>query len=167
MPEPVSSTRRFDMLPKIHKEIWPSPIRPPCRPIVSDVNTNSSNIAKFIEFYLFLIASSFQGFLLDSSHLIAILRSTTFRPSSILCTFDVRSLYTNIPISEGINRVSHAFDRFPQPQRPKEAILQLLRLSLERNDFCFRDTYWLQTKGVAMGKSFGGSFTNIYLGYWE
>uniref|UniRef100_A0A671KJ79 Uncharacterized protein n=1 Tax=Sinocyclocheilus anshuiensis TaxID=1608454 RepID=A0A671KJ79_9TELE len=47
--------RRFYLLPKIHKnsKSWSIPDRvPPGRPIVSDCNSETYNIAEFIEFYL-------------------------------------------------------------------------------------------------------------------
>lgn len=47
-------TRKFYILPKIHKPIskWKNPKCPPGRPIVSDVNTESSKIAEFIDYYI-------------------------------------------------------------------------------------------------------------------
>lgn len=159
--------RRFYVLPKLHKCTWPSLEMPPGRPIISDINSWSGHSSKFIEFHLFPLAKSLPSFLRDSQHLIAILRRFSLPANFILCTFDVKSLYTNIPINEGIRRVAMAFSRFPDQNRPDERILQLLKFSLERNDFCFNSDRFMQTSGVAMGKAYGGSFANIYMGVWE
>lgn len=159
--------RRFGILPKLHKEVWPSAAAPPGRPIVADVRTESSNAARFIEFFLSPLVRKMASFLLDTRHLIAVLRTTHLRDCSLLCTLDVRSLYTNVPIDEGILRVSRALRRHPDSHRPDTLLLELLRLSLTRNDFSFGDRWFLQTSGVAMGKAFGGSFANLYLQEWE
>ena len=140
---------------------------PPARPVISDVNTNTSGIARLIDHFLFPLVSKLKSFLLDSSHLLALLQPLVLEPHSLLCTLDVRSLYTNVPIHEGLRRVANAFHRYPDNRRPDSDILHLLKHCLLSNDFRFDDTWWLQTKGVAMGKAFGGSFAGLYLGEWE
>lgn len=167
IPSTSFQTRSFRVLPKLHKSVWPSTNCPPGRPIVSDVNSESSSIARMIDFFLFPIVSRLDSFLLDSRHLISLLQPLSLSQHSLLCTLDVRSLYTNVPITEGIHRVSRAFSRHPDPRRPDSIILELLQLSLSNNDFSYVDTFWLQTSGVAMGKAFGGAFAGIYLGEWE
>ena len=160
-PPPSPQPRRFGILPKLHKDVWPSAAAPPGRPIVADVRTESSNAARFLEFFLSPLVRRMASFLLDARHLIAILRTERLQDCSLFCTLDVRSLYTNVPIDEGILRVSRAFRRHPDPQRPDRQVLDLLRLSLSRNDFSFGDRWFLQTSGVAMGKAYGGSFANL------
>lgn len=167
LPSNSHSHRTFKILPKLHKTTWPSPTCPPGRPVISDVNTESSNVARMIDYFLFPLVSRLDSFILDSRHLISLLDTVTLAPHSLLCTFDVRSLYTNVPIEEGLRRVSRAFLRNPDPRRPDNTIIDLLRISLEHNDFCFADSLWLQTSGVAMGKAFGGAFAGLYLGEWE
>ena len=145
--------RVFNILPKLHKPLWPSPEVPPGRPIVSDVGSESRSLATFIEFFLFPFVSRLDSFLLDSSHLLARLEPFTLLPGSLLCTLDVRSLYTQVPIDEGIRRVSRAFLRHPDSGRPDSEVLFVLEHCLRNNDFLFEDSWWLQTSGVAMGKA--------------
>lgn len=160
-------SRRFNILPKIHKTTWPHFCMAPGRPIVSDVNTESSNVARFIDFFLLPLVFQLDSFLLDSGHFLARLQPISILPHSLLCTLDVRSLYTNVPIEQGLQRVSRAFQRFPDASRPDRLLLELLHLCLNNNDFLFENTWWIQTSGVAMGKAFGGAFANLYLGEWE
>ena len=164
---PRPRSRHFKALPKLHKEVWPTYDIPPVRPVISDVNTDTSGIARLIDYFLFPLVSQLKSFLLDSSHLLALLQPLSLEPHSLLCTLDVRSLYTNVPIDEGLRRVARAFRRFPNDRRPDSDILRLLEYCLLSNDFSFENTWWLQTKGVAMGKAFGGSFAGLYLGEWE
>ena len=159
--------RTFSILPKVHKPLWSCHNTPPGRPIVADVRTNTSNLARFVEFFLFPLASRLPSFLLDSGHLIAVLRRLSLPSDATLCSLDVRSLYTNIPIEEGIRRVSRAFSSHPDPSRPDNEVIAILRHCLRQNDFLFADDRFLQTSGVSMGKAFGGSFANLYMGQWE
>lgn len=80
---------------------------------------------------------------------------------------DVNSLYTNIPIEAGIGCVRKIFEKFPDPRRPDDELLQLLRIHLCRNDFIFNGKYYLQIKGTAMGKRFAPSYANIFMADWE
>ena len=160
-------TREFKLLPKLHKESWPDPLMPPGRPIVSDVNSISRKTSELVDFFLQPLCVKLPSHLRDSQHLIAILRQTVSNDSAILFTLDVESLYTSIPINEGLHAVSLAFLENPDSSRPDLTILTLLRLILSTNNFVFQGQQWLQTHGVAMGKVFGGSFANVFLGRWE
>ena len=53
LPKASDADRKFRILPKIHKTNWPiRDKQPPGRPIVADVKTESSRVAKLIDFYL-------------------------------------------------------------------------------------------------------------------
>ena len=167
MPPVTPKPRRFGILPKAHKLNWTQADMPAGRPIIADVNTINSGVARLVDFFLKPLAQLLDSFLLDSQHLLAVLRSERLLPGSILATLDVRSLYTNVPIEEGLKRVQRAFNAHPDPNRPDQHLLRLLGSSLTHNDFSFEQNTWLQVKGVAMGKAFGGNFASLYLGEWE
>jgi len=167
-PTPVNNdSRNFRLLPKLHKKSWPDPHMPPSRPIVSDSGSISRNVADLIDFFLKPLCATLPSHLRDSQHFIAILRQTPISDSTLLFTLDVESLYTSIPIEDGIRAVSRALLLNPDPSRPDLTLLSLLRLSLNTNNFFFDGQEWLQTHGVAMGKAYGGSFANLFLGQWE
>ena len=166
-PSATPKPRRFGILPKAHKPTWPQADMPPGRPIVADVDTINSSAARLLDFFLKPIVQHQESFLLDSQHLLAVLHTQRLLPGSVLATLDVRSLYSNVPIEEGLQRVLRAFNRNPDPHRPDDRLLRLLRSSLTCNDFSFAQHTWLQVKGVAMGKAHGGNFASIYLGEWE
>lgn len=58
-------------------------------------------------------------------------------------------------------------EKYADASRPVEAILQLLEISLTKNDFEFEGAFYLQTKGTAMGKRFVLLYANIYMAQWE
>ena len=80
---------------------------------------------------------------------------------------DVESLYTNIPIPDGIATVSQFLNMHSTNSTLSAAIVRLLSISLYKNIFSFRDKLYIQTKGVAMGKHYGPALANIYLANWE
>ena len=100
-PPSTPKPRRFGILPKVHKPVWPELGAPPGRPIVADVESINSGAARLIDHYHQPLVNRQASFLLDSQHLLAILRSHRLRPDSLFATFDVRALYTSVPINEG------------------------------------------------------------------
>ena len=166
---PVGSSddRTFYHLPKLHKDAWPTLALPPGRPIVSDLKSLSYNCSKLLEHFLAPLVSRQNSYLRDTGHLIATLRDTSIRPNDLLFTMDIESLYSNIPLDEGIDVISQLFRENPNPRRPDLTLLSLLRLLLKHNAFSFKGTRWTQIKGVAMGKIFAGSLANLFLSVWE
>ena len=167
LPHEDVDKRNFYLLPKLHKDVWPELSVPPGRPIVSDVHSISYNCSNLIEFFLGPLVALQESYLRDSGHLIAILRQSHFPQSTLLFTMDVDSLYTNIPVNEGIQIVSELFLKHPDSRRPDRTLLTILELLLTHSAFTFRDSRFLQIRGVAMGKKFAGSFANLFMAHWE
>lgn len=162
--------RHFYILPKIHKPLnkWTIPnLIPAGRPIVSGCNSESAAVEQFIDHFLQPIANSSPSFIRDTSHFKAIICNFDIKNSDIFVTLDVESLYTSIPIIEGIDSIRQSFMNNPQRNRPDSYILKLLEITLFRNDFQFFDKTFLQIKGTAMGKKYAPSFANIYMHFWE
>ena len=80
---------------------------------------------------------------------------------------DVDSLYTNIDNNSGVEAVKQAFLRNPDFDRPDVDILELLKISLEHNDFLFASNWYLQIFGTAMGKRFAPNYANLFMAEWE
>ena len=159
--------RKFYLLPKAHKSDWSFPAMPKGRPIVSDTGSISRYCACLIEFFLAPLAQRTRSYIRDSVHLISLLDPIRVTSRTILFTMDIASLYTNIPLEDGISAVSKAFLKFPDDKRPDQTLLSMLRLLLSSNDFTFLSRRFLQLQGTAMGCAFGASYANIFLSYWE
>ena len=86
---------------------------------------------------------------------------------ALLFYVDVDSLYTNIDNNSGIEAVKQAFLRNPVFDRPDVDILELLKISLEHNDFLFASNWYLQIFGTAMGKRFAPNYANLFMAEWE
>ena len=166
--EPSARERYFYLLPKIHKDplTWTVPHKvPPGRPIVSDVSSESHNIALFIEYHLAPFSSLHKSYVKNTYDFLHKLSKVKALPTSLLISMDVDSLYTNIDNDMGLKAVSELFSKAPHPAH--ESVLRLLRASLEGNDFTFNGHYYLQISGVSMGKVYSPSFANLTMSYWE
>ena len=73
------------------------------RPIVSLCESATENISHFLDYWLQPIMKSLPSYIKDTSQLINELKELKVDPHSFLVTIDVKSLYTCIPHSEGIN----------------------------------------------------------------
>ena len=81
---------------------------------------------------------------------------------------DVRSLYTNIPRSDGLAAIRFFLEKNPSANRPDDdTIVRLTDLVLSLSAFSFGDKFYRQSKGVAMGTEMGPSYACIFMGYLE
>ena len=162
--------RRFYLLPKVHKDRskWAyNHLTPPGRPIVSDCNSDTYNISKYIDYFLNPLATAHPSYIKDTTDFLLKLSNIKPQPNSFLITLDVESLYTNINNVSGLKAVEEAFRKNPDTKRPDEEIIKLLSHSLKYNDFIFNNQYYLQTGGTAMGKKFAPNYANIFMAKWE
>jgi len=159
------SSRYFYLLPKIHKPrpSWPQPDMPPGRPIVADVETESSRVCSLIDHFLQPLSIRHPSYLKDTYDFINKIRNTEVRETDLLISADVESLYTNMRIDLILSSVREIFRLYPDPARPDEGIIRLLELTLNNNDFEFDGKFYLQICGIAMGRKYAPSAANIYL----
>ena len=139
-------TPKFYTLPKIHKPNNPG------RPVVNSIDSHTSRISKYVDFYLQPLARQLPSCIQDTSHF---LRKLNIRrdsnPDSILVTLDVRSLYTNIPNEEGIAAVREAISMSTSSKISSNVITTFLWLILTLSNFVFNGINYLQKQGVTMG----------------
>ena len=150
-------------LPKIHKNSIP------LRPILSCINNYSYKIAKFFVPILSPICSS--AFMArDSFSFVQELLSLDFNSDNLaMASFDVTSLFTNIPLDETIeiiaDRLFSTAIRFHDPTRSE--FKQLLNCAVKNCHFLFNGSLYQQIDGVAMGSPLGPLFVNIFLSFHE
>lgn len=161
--------RMFYLLPKIHKsrDKWLHGKIPPGRPIVSDCSSDTYNISEFIDHYLKPVSNLHPSYVKDTPDFITKIRSVKVPPKALLITLDVDALYTNIDNTNGLKAVQDTFNQYPDPSRPQQQILDLLKISLENNDFTFNNEWFLQIWGTAMGKKFAPEYADIFMANWE
>lgn len=99
----------------------------------------------------------------DTFEMVDILESTDF-PESVMCSFDVESLFTNVPLEETANflcdYISNTGIDFPIPVN----ILKKLILICTKNiKFHFQGTGYRQIDGVAMGSPLGPTLADVFM----
>ncbi|CAG2195900.1 unnamed protein product [Mytilus edulis] len=124
------------------------------RPIVGGPSSVTQNLSHFIDIVLKPLCREVPSFIRDDLDFLNHLPKTV-NPNSELITFDIVSLYTNIPHDLGITAVKYWLENTEnviENRLTKEFILASLKLILERNIFYFNGTYYHQKKGTAMGR---------------
>ena len=162
---PPARPRAFYLLPKVHKPRlkWPHPFMPEGRPIVSDCGSETYRICELVDFFLKPLATRHPSYIRDTYDFVSRVRNASVPSNSFIVTGDVTALYTNMDLRRSMDEVRAIFSANPDPRRPDEAILSLLDIALNYNDFKFDDQHFLQTTGIAMGKRFAPNLANIYL----
>ena len=86
-----------------------------------------------------------------------------------MASFDVKSLFTNIPLDETINIICDSMfkDNDTHCNFSKQQFTSLLQLAVKDSPFLFNKCLYVQTDGVAMGSCLGPSLANIFLCHHE
>ena len=159
-------TRKFYILPKIHKDkkTWTVPdVMPQGRPIVCDIDSESYRVSEYVNSFLTPLSVKHKSYLKNSYDFIQKIKNLKIDENTYLVTGDITSLYTNMKHDLTINSIKKIFSNNPDINRPDNYILQLLEIILTKNDFEFNDDTYLQTCGCPMGKIIGPAAANIYL----
>ncbi|CAF4441696.1 unnamed protein product, partial [Rotaria magnacalcarata] len=120
--------------PKMHKDGIP------VRPIESTIHAATTKISKFLDKILRPI---FDAKCNDATIIDGLLKSTT-----LLCTFDIRNLYTMLPQEETLDT-------------------PMTFLHIHDNVFAYGKKIYKQTTGGAMGSSLTLTLANIFMSKWQ
>lgn len=155
-------TSRFYLLPKIHKQNNPG------RPIISSCGAPTEHISMFVDHHLRPLVEQLPSYLKDTNHFLSKLRELpSLPPGSLLATLDVKSLYTNIPHTDGLEASRKALDTRSQLLPSTEDLVNLASQILTNNAFTFAGQCYLQIHGTAMGTRMAPSYANIFMGSIE
>lgn len=148
---------KFYGLPKVHKTGIP------LRPIVSQIDSPTYYLAKYVASILQPLVGNTSSFVKDSRHFIDIISGIRLEPNDIMVSFDVESLFTNVPVKECLEVVRQKL----RENNISENFIVLLRNCLEGNYFLYRGQYYLQIDGVAMGSPVAPVLANIWMEHFE
>ena len=89
-----------------------------------------------------------------------------------MCSFDIVSLFTNVPLKEVIDICAQALYRNKSispvpPSLSEKSFRELLEKVTSGVEFSFNGVMYRQTDGVAMGSPLGPILANIFVGYYE
>ena len=151
-------------LPKTHKE------GTPLRPILSMTGSSHHELGKWLASLLQPVLERFSSHCISDSFTFArTMQNLDIDPNVFMCSFDVSSLFTNVPLEETIKICLEAFydQSNSRPVIPKDVFVELMKSATSSVEFSFNNTMCKQTDGVAMGSPLGPALANIFVGYYE
>ena len=152
-------------LPKVHKKN--NPMRPTC----SALGTSTYELGKFVCNIIKPASfnNKFDTDLDNTFNFVNQIKDIKLEGKKMV-SFDVRSLFTNIPIKKTIkvclDRI-YLGDPSNKPYIPEKVLEKLLQMCVCDNTFIFNNTVYQQIDGVAMGSSLGPLLANIYMAHLE
>ena len=84
-----------------------------------------------------------------------------------MASFDVKSLFTNVPLDEVLDICVDTLYRLETPSISKNNFRKLLKLSTSGVQFTFNSQMYSQHDGIAMGSPLGPTLSNIFMGFIE
>ena len=153
-------------LPKVHKQSIPT------RPICSAIGTSTYELSKFVANIIKPAASNVHGTDLKDTFQFVQQISEVNINNFYMVSFDVQSLFTNVPLSDTIQI---CLDRLYRPSNPdiisptlpEDVLRGMIELCVKDNIFVFNKKVYFQKDGVAMGNSLGPLLANIYMAHLE
>ena len=160
-----SKAPHFYGLPKIHKN------NVPLRPIVSSRESPVREISRFLLDIISPIARKSASFVKNAEHFVSIMNNFEIGTSDKLVSFDVESLFTNIPVKETLriikNRLQQDKDLKTRTKLNIDTVMSLLDLVTQFNYFELEGQFYSQEDGMAMGSSLSPIFADIFMEDFE
>ncbi|OOZ57814.1 hypothetical protein [Solemya velum gill symbiont] len=177
-------TSHFYGLPKVHKsseiqkavrqqnsehvEVYrPNDLK--LRPIVAGPSCATHRLSEFLDIILKPLCQKIPSFLKDDIDFIRSLPAE-IDENSIFASFDVTSLYTNIPHDLGLQAINYWVNRYRDTVESRfstEFIAEAMEIILKNNSFIFNSQHYLQLVGTAMGTKVAPTYANLVMGFLE
>ena len=107
----------------------------------------------------------------NTQHFIQQLQGKRLEPGEVITSFDVKALFTSVPVTPSIQIVKHKLQQDPTlPQRTSMSIQQitsLLDFCLTNNYFLFQGKYYEQVQSAAMGSPISHLIGNLFMEEFE
>ena len=134
--KPVGSLRpRLYGLPKTHK------VGVPLRPILSMVRSAQHRLAQWLDYTIKPVLDIYSKYCVKDSFTFASTIRSTANTNQLMCSFDVKSLFTNVPLHETINICAdslYSCGKNPQSLK-KENFIKLMNYATNGVEFSFND----------------------------
>ena len=162
---PMGSRRlRLYELSKTHKD------DSPLRPILSMIGSSQHSLAKWLTSILDPVLLLYSSNCIQCSFTFAqIIKQCDSPPFAFLCSFDISSLLTNLPLAETINICADAFHSSDliALSFPRKDFIKLMETANKSVEFSFNNVMYRQIDGVAVTSPLGPVLANIYVDYYK
>ena len=174
LPKPIADTVRptgsrlahLYGLPKTHKD------RLAMRPILSATQTYNYALAKWLDTKLKPLSLN-RYTVTDIFEFANEICNLEIANGNILVSYDVSSLFTNVPLYETIELLANRaftnnwFNKTYHLNLTKTDLVDLLSVATKGQLFQFNDALYEQTDGVAMGSPLGPLLANVFMSHIE
>ena len=163
---PVGSQRpRMYGLPKIHKE------NVPMRPILCTIGAPQHSVAVYLKGLLKPVHDKFSNHCTkDSFSFVEYIKSQKCTSTAFLCSFDVKSLFTSIPVVEVIKICAESLYDDKEIETPvfaKDIFIKLMEFATSHIEFSFDGMMYRQENGLGMGNVLSSILSDIFVGFYE
>ncbi|XP_046384847.1 uncharacterized protein LOC124155175 [Ischnura elegans] len=146
--EPAPKPPRLYGLPKVHKEGFP------LRPIVSAIDSPTHNLARYLAKQLQPFSGRTPTYVRNSAHFIELIKELRVSDTDMLVSFDVESLFTNIPIEEAVEITKSLV-----AEGLAEDIPKMVESCLTNSYFVWNGTFY----GQRMGSPLSPIIANLFM----
>lgn len=158
---PNPNIPRLYCLPKIHKP------GKNMRPIVNTINSPCYNLSKWLTQMLQNLNPYPSLAIKNRFEFINSIKNIKLQEDEIMISFDVTSLYPNIPIKETMKFFEKWFNSINLSKEETNEYLILINNCMNQNIFQFNGKFYQQTEGTAMGNPLSCFIANLFMGYFE
>ena len=160
-----SKPPHFYGLPKIHKP------NIPFRPIVSSIGSPCHSLAKFLLKILNPLSGNTDSYIKNTPHFLEKLKESNINTNHLMVSFDVVSLFTNVPVDKTLNVIKHRLENDNTLQNRTKlninTIMELLTLCIKTTYFQLNTDFYQQDFGMAMGSPLSPIVSNIFMEDFE
>ena len=156
---------RFVGCPKIHKE------GAPLRPVIDSRDSATYDLAKRLTRIIQPVVGKTSSYVKNSTHLVSILSELKVDTADILVSFDVKSLFTSVPVEEACRTVEKKLeaddDLIDRSSMAPKEIAALVKTCLETTYFSQNGKFFQQTEGASMGSPLSPVIASLYMEEFE
>ena len=135
-------------------------------PILSSIGTYNYQLAKFIGKLLDDVIQNDHS-TKDTFSFVEELKTVSVT-NKYMVSYDVTSLFTNIPLEETINlTIKLLFEAKPYLKVSRKDLQKLFQFATIQTNFLFNGNIYDQVDGLAMGSPLASILANIFMGYHE
>ena len=156
---------KFYGLPKIHKE------GTPLRPIVSSIGAVTYSISKELSRILKPLVGKSPHHIHNNQDFMEHLKGIQLGPDEVMVSYDVRALFTSVPIQPALEVIEKLLKEDPDLQNrttmSTKHIMDLLEFCLRSTYFTYGGKLYEHVEGVAMGSPISPIVANLYMESFE
>ena len=139
------------------------------RPIISSKFCQSNRLSELVDILLKPFMECIPSYVKDTKDFLNKLPRTCGE-NSIMATFDIVSLYSNINKDLGTKAIIYWVEKHPEKLHERfniDIVIQSIHYILENNIFVFNDEYYRQKWGTAMGTKCAPTYACLTVAYLE